>query len=239
MPVAKSYQGLATFGEPFQENKKAYVVVITPTGAHKKVRFYSDAEYARMYPEKEPIVKKIRSTKEVLGFSKGYITIFKGNTYPVLEWFQQEPRCRYHNFWGWYVVSEEEVPENLPAGIEPVQLKWEDVAIVEEDTLKSQTLVRQVVNALIYEPSSSRYQGEVGERLDLVVTITKVVTLENGYYGTNVFHLMEDADGNEYCWTTATCALVYGKCYSLRGTVKAHQNYKGKEQTVLTRCNIK
>ena len=153
MAVAKSYQKLATYGEPFEENKRMYVVVITARGAHKKVRWYTDAEYAKMYPEEAPKVVKIRSTKDVLGFSKGYITIFKGDTYSLLEWFQEEPKCRYHNFWGWYVISEEELPI-LPAGIEPIQLKWEDVAFVDEDTLKSESVIKEHIDTLMYEPSN-------------------------------------------------------------------------------------
>ena len=114
--VAKSYQDWATYGEPFEENGKKYIVVITPKGAHKKVRFYNETEYAKLYPE-EPKVecKRLQPRKDVLGFSKGYITIFKGDTYPLLEWFQQSP-CRYHMWWGWYLISDEEDLE-WPAGI--------------------------------------------------------------------------------------------------------------------------
>ena len=239
--VAKSYQDLPICGEPYEKNKRKYVIVECKNGHRKEVRWYTDAEYAKMYPQDgivaDTLGKKIRSVKDVLGFSKGYITIFKGDTYPLLEWFQQSS-CRFHNFWGWYLISEEEEPQ-WPAGITPVQLKWEDVAIVEEDCLKSETLVRQAVNALIYEPSNSTHQGKIGDRLELVVRITKVTKLENGYYGPSTFHLMEDEAGNEYCWTTSAKILKYGECYMLKGTVKAHQNYKGKAQTVLTRCAIK
>lgn len=236
--VAKSYQGWATYGEPFEENKRKYIVVITPKGAHKKVRFYSDAEYAKMYPEEEVKPQRLRSTKDVLGFSKGYITIFKGDTYPVLEWFQREPSCRYHNFWGWYVVSEEEVPATIPAGIIPVQLKWEDVAIVDEDCLKSETLVRQAVDAIIYEPSNSVWQASIGERIDRLLTVKKAVVNDDGYYGPSTFYLMLDEAGNEYCWTTAAKQLEVGETYEVRGTVKALSKYKGTEQTILTRCKI-
>lgn len=235
--VAKSYQGLATFGEPFEENKKMYIVVITPKGAHKKVRWYTDVEYAKMYPDAAPAVKRIRPVKDVLGFSKGYITIFKGDTYPLLDWFKQEPKCRYHNFWGWYIISEDELPQ-IPAGITPVQLRWEDVSIAGEDCLKSETLVRQAVEAVIYEPSPSRFQGEVGERIDRILTVVKVTELKEGYYGPSTFYLFRDEAGNEYCWTTAAKKLELGETYNVRGTIKSLQKYKGKEQTVLNRCKI-
>ena len=237
MAVAKSYQKLATYGEPFEENKRMYIVVINTRGEHKKVRWYTDAEYAKMYPEETPKVVKIRSTKDVLGFSKDYITIFKGDTYSLLEWFQEEPKCRYHSFWGWYVISEEELPE-IPAGIEPVQLKWEDVAFVDEDCLKPETVVRQAVDTLIYEPSPSEFQGEVGDRIDRTLTVIKVTPLEEGYYGPSTFFLFRDEYENEYCWTTGSKSLDLGATYDVRGTIKSLQIYKGKKQTVLTRCRV-
>lgn len=236
MAVAKSYQKLATYGEPFEENKRMYIVVITARGAHKKVRWYTDAEYAKMYPEETPKVVKIRSTKDVLGFSKGYITIFKGDTYSLLEWFQ-ESTARYHKFFGWYFISEEELPE-IPAGIEPVQLKWEDIAIVDEDCLKSEALVRQAVDALIYEPSPSEFQGKVGDRIDRTLTVVKITPLEEGYYGPSTFFLFKDEYENEYCWTTGSKSLDLGATYEVRGSIKALQTYKGKKQTVLTRCRV-
>ena len=49
MAVAKSYEKMALSGDPFVENGKMYVNVIAPKGL-KKVRWYSDAEYKRMYP---------------------------------------------------------------------------------------------------------------------------------------------------------------------------------------------
>lgn len=237
MAVAKSYKDLPICGEPYEKNKRMYVVVECKNGHRKEVRWYTDAEYAKMYPEEEVKPQRLRSVKDVLGFSKGYITIFKGDTYPLLDWFRAERACRYHNFWGWYVTSEDELPQTIPAGITPIQLKWEDVAIVDDDCLKSETLVRQAVDALIYEPSVSQYQGEVGDRLDRTLTVKKVTQLEN-YFGTSTFYLFEDESGNEYCWTTAARQLELGETYEVRGTVKAHQVYKGKNQTVLTRCKV-
>lgn len=235
MSVAPSFQKYPTFGEPYEKNKRKYIVIVYPDGHHREVRWY-DTEPATA-SSKTSELKKIRSTKDVLGFSKGYITIFKGDTYPVLEWFQQSV-ARYHNFWGWYIVSEDEVPEIIPAGITPVQLKWEDVAIVDEDCLKSETLVRQAVDALIYESSPSEFQGEVGDRIDRTLTVVKVTPLEDGYYGPSTFFLFKDEYENEYCWTTGSKSLDLGATYEVRGTIKALQNYKGKKQTVLTRCRV-
>lgn len=225
MATAPSFANLERLSEPFEENGKEYILVKTKSGTTRKVRWYE-----------EPM-KKIRSTKEVLGFSKGYITIFKGDTYPVLEWFQRSV-ARYHSFWGWYIVSEDEVPEIIPAGVTPIQLKWEDVAFADEDQLRPESQIKEHIDSLMYDPSPSKWQGEVGDRITRYLTVTKVAELPDGYYGPSTFYLFEDEEENEYTWTTAARKLELGETYEVVGTVKALSKYKGKEQTVLTRCRV-
>lgn len=224
MSVAPSFTNLERLSEPFEENGKEYILVKTKSGTTRKVRWYE-----------EPM-KKIRPLKEVLGFTKGYITIFKGNTYSLLEWFQ-ESTARYHKFWGWYFASEEELPE-IPAGITPIQLKWEDVAFADEDQLRPESQIKEHIDSLMYDPSPSKWQGEVGDRIDRTLTVIKVTPLEDGYYGPSTFFLFRDEYENEYCWTTGSKSLDLNATYEVRGTIKALQKYKGKEQTVLTRCRI-
>ena len=243
MPVAKSFQSLAIFGEPYIKNGRQYVVVVKPNGGHREVRWYTEAEYAKMYPTEANkdvdavLGKKIRTTKEVLGFANGYITIFKGDTYALLDWFR-ESTAHYHNIFGWYFISTEELPE-IPAGIEPIQLKWEDVAFVDEDTLKSETAIKEHINSLIYEPTGSEWQGEVGDRIERQLTVTKVIPLDTGYYGPSTFHLFTDAEGNEYSWTTGSKTLEVGASYLTRGTIKELKIYHNSKQTVLSRCILK
>ena len=235
MAVAPSFQKYPTFGEPYEKNGRKYIVIVYPDGHHREVRWYDTEPAAASSKASE--LKKIRSTKDVLGFSKGYITIFKGDTYPVLEWFQREPNCRYHNYFGWYVISEEEVPENLPAGIEPIQLKWEDVAIIEDDCLKSEEQIKKHIDSLIYDESPSKHQGNVGERLELTLTVKRVVEKE-GYYGNSAFHIFSDEEGNIYTWNTSSKTLEVGRTYHLKGTVKEHTCFRNVNQTNLTRCAI-
>ena len=224
MSVAPSFTNLERLSEPFEENGKEYILVKTKSGTTRKVRWYE-----------EPM-KKIRPLKEVLGFTKGYITIFKGDTYSLLEWFQNST-ARYHKFWGWYFTSEEELPE-IPTGITPIQLKWEDVAFADEDQLRPESQIKEHIDSLMYDPSPSKWQGEVGDRIDRTLTVIKVTPLEDGYYGPSTFFLFRDEYENEYCWTTGSKSLDLNATYEVRGTIKALQKYKGKEQTVLTRCRI-
>ena len=130
MPVAKSYQSLEIVGDVFVSSGRQYVNVKTKSGALKTVRWYSDSEYRKMYHEAVAVDRSAdpyyKPQKEVLGFTKGYITIFKGDTYAEIDWFRASI-ARYARWWGWYIISTEEVPADLPAGIEAIRLPWESV----------------------------------------------------------------------------------------------------------------
>lgn len=247
MAVAKSYKSYTICGEPYEKNGKMYIVIAHPnTGNRREARWYTDAEYNKLYPEdKIKIVpgagtfcggKKIRSLKDTLGFEKGYITIFKGDTYSLLEWFQEEPKCRYHCSFGWYIVSTDELPQ-LPAGIEPIQLQWKDVAFEDEDQLRPESQIKEHIDSLMYNPSPSKWQGKIGDRLEKVLTVTKAISIE-GYYGNSTMHIFSDLEENIYVWTTAAKTLEVGKTYVIRGTVREHKTFKNVPQTILTRCAI-
>ncbi len=119
-------------------------------GNLKQVRAYSNAEYKKYYPDlaakdhsNDPYWK---SQKEILGFKNGYVTIFKGDTYPHKEWFK-ENGCQYRKWWGWSLSSEAELPEELPEGVEAIRLNWEDVG--EGESLKNDTNLIAVLESLV------------------------------------------------------------------------------------------
>lgn len=237
MPVAKSYQALPMLGEPYTRNGRKYVKVKTVRGLEKEVRWYSEAEYMRMYGEpSNDENKQTKTQKQVLGFENGFITIFKGDTYGALDWFHQSI-ARYTRVWGWYIVSTEQVPEDLPEGLTPIKLSWETVGN-DDGSLKSETVIKNAVDELIYEPSSSQFVGEIGDRLDLELVVEKRIPLENNY-GVSNLHSMVDANGNVFVWITSAKTLNEGETYSIRGTVKDHSKYKGTCQTILTRCTVR
>lgn len=240
MPVAKSYANMKIVGDPYIVSGRQYVQVDTGKGL-RQVRWYTDAEYRKMYPvmnkATDEVLKKddpyYKPQKEVLGFTKGYITIFKGDTYSEIDWFRASI-ARYARWWGWYIISTEEIPADLPAGIEPIQLSW-DLVGQEDGKLKPEHLVKEAVESLIYEGSDSEYQGNIGDRLELFVTVDKAIELD-GNYGHSTMHIMRDDFGNFYVWTTAAKSWVEGSEHHIKGTVKDHRTYRNEKQTVLTRC---
>lgn len=232
--VAKSYQGLQQIGDPFTSKGRQYVRVRTATGAEKTVRWYTESEYYKIYGEKAPEESKIlRPLKDTLGFEKGYITIFKGDTYACKDWFS-ESAARYARFWGWYFISTDEVPAELPEGVEPIRLEWSKVS-KDDNTLLPEDTIRAYVDTLIYGESTSEYYGNIGTRYQLSLTVRKVVPHETAYGISNI-HTMEDDNGNIFVWATTARSLTPGVKYRMTAGVKDHKMYQGSKQTWLTRC---
>lgn len=235
--VAKSYMELPKVGDVFISAGKKYINVQLKSGKIKTVRVYSEAEYKKLYPEASAVPRStdpyFKSQKEVLGFTKGYITIFKGDTYSHLDWFKLSI-CRYTKWWGWYVISTDRIPEDLPEDLEPIQLPWDRVGD-ENGTLKSDDTVKEVIESIIYGDSESSWVGSIGERLELTLTVDRNIPLEN-YHGHSSMHIMKDVDGNIFIWTTAAKCWAAGTVHHIRGTIKEQKKYKGECQNILTRC---
>lgn len=235
MPVAKSYTNLPIEEGPYQVNGRMYCKVRQKSGTLKQVRWYSDAEYKRMYPEEvaHTTDPNRKTQKDILGFEKGYVTIFKGDTYANLEWFKHSI-ARYCKLWGWYIVSTDELPEDMPTTITPIQLPWESIG-KEDGTLLPEGQITIAIETLLYEPAPSEFQGVIGERIERELTVIKNICLQ-GAFGVSTMHIFEDANQNIYVWTTASKSWPEGSEHKLRGTVKDHRIYKNCKQTVLTRC---
>lgn len=235
--VAKSYQKYEIAAGPYIVNGRQYVKLSTG----KQVRYYTEQEYYKMYPGEKPTAKEsetevIRPLKEVLGFDKGYVTICKGDTYSHLEWFKAS-EFRYSKFFGWYLCSTLEMPEDFPADLVPVHLTWEAVAAPGETALKGEDALRAAVENVLYDPSPSKHYGMIGDRVNLVLTVIKTIPLES-YYGRSTLHVFEDADQNVFIWTTAAKTLEVGVTYGVRGSIKDHTTFRNCDQTVLTRCAV-
>lgn len=236
--VAKSFQQMEIVDEPFTLNGRQYVnVKNSKTGKLRQVRWYTETEYYKLYPE-VTVKDKTKDSywkpqKEILGFTNGYITIFKGDTYSEIDWFRASV-ARYTRLWGWYIISTEELPSDLPDHLEPVKLSWELVGN-EDGSLKSDAEVKEAVESIIYDSSDSEYQGIIGERLDLYLTVERTIELD-GNYGHSTMHIFKDNCGNSYVWTTASKNWAVGSEHHIRGTVKDHRKYRNQCQTILTRC---
>lgn len=90
-------------------------------------------------------------------------------------------------------------------------------------------------------PKANEHIGEVGARLDLELVVAKVINLGFSQFGERCMILFRDAAGNMFKWATDASRadeMELDKAVKIRGTVKKHDDYKGRKQTVLTRCKV-
>jgi len=95
----------------------------------------------------------------------------------------------------------------------------------------------------------SKHVGVVGERAVYTVTIRKIIAMES-QFGVTQLHIMTDADGNDLKWFGSGLLWLdmglgvpgrdatEGDTVTVKATVKAHTEYKGRAQTMLSRCAV-
>lgn len=83
--------------------------------------------------------------------------------------------------------------------------------------------------------------GTVGERTRLSVRLEKQIQCET-QWGTSYLHLFKDELGNDYKWFTSKRLrnqtgnpVEVGDWMFVKATIKGHEEYKGRKQTVLSR----
>lgn len=214
------------------------------------VRWYTDKQREALdrAAEKRAAAKTIKveerrvkfAARNAFGFGEaGFITLFKGNQSVINEWAHETDPCRarFNLLFGWFCPSKLQY-ENLPEGIEPIRLEWTDVCNPDDPenlTMRDDKFVLDFVHNLLGDVSHSEYQGEVDDWLDKVVKIVKNVEVD-GRYGSSRVHVMEDEDGNQYVWITASKNLEVDSTVHLRMKVKEHKEYNGVKQTVVFYC---
>lgn len=86
--------------------------------------------------------------------------------------------------------------------------------------------------------ADSKHVGTVGERAVFEgLTLETIISLET-QFGALHIHKFRSAEGNILVWKTGKAELDQGWQGALKATVKAHDDYKGTLQTVLTRASV-
>ena len=238
MAVAKTYAKMEISGEPFMENKRMYVNVVSPKGL-KKVRWYSDAEYRRMYPGEVVESGKHNimdfNARHAFGFGDlGYIWIYRGNERSLEQFVESHHESFRRNLtFGYYTPSHISVC-NLPDSITPIRLNWEQV-MDHDDRMKSHEEVRKMIEELLYEESASKYQGEVNDWLTKKVYVREKKTADTRFGDKHTYSLV-DAEGNTYVWETGAKNYACDTTVSLKMKVKEHKEINGEKVTVVWYC---
>lgn len=101
--------------------------------------------------------------------------------------------------------------------------------------------IKKAEDSLKATNSTSEYVGEIGDKIEVEVTLSFYTGWESNFGYNNVTYLytFKDEQGNVYTWKTGSYLNKdKGSKLTLKGTIKDHSEYKGVKQTVLTRCKI-
>lgn len=172
------------------------------------------------------------------GFNEeGFMWIVLGDTYSIKEELKAAG-AKFNNRFYWHFDHEDN-------GYSCVKISIADVA-------KKNNLDHWIINDYVWEyiealikknapKTTSEYIGNVGDKLELNVILTKIFTYETHftYYGeTNYIYKFKDESGNTLIWKTGCKDIEEGQTYRIKGTIKEHSEYEGDKQTVMTRCKL-
>lgn len=92
--------------------------------------------------------------------------------------------------------------------------------------------------ARLEEAAASRFVGTVGDKIDKEFKSDGVKSFDTQFGRTNLCRF-KDESGNLLVWKTSTPAdFVKGQIYRVKGTISKHEDYRGCNQTSLTRCKV-
>ena len=214
-------------------DKPEIIKVYTPEH-EAKLAAQREARAAKREQERiNEATKNYEANMEKNGFGKenDEFVIYRviGDTYSIKDELKALG-CKFKPAVGWYSnhalegyktqrMTSKEVLE------EGIFIVWKDKADVEKLWVENQH----------DEADPSEWQGTVGERIERELFINKKVD-GVGYMGkTSYFYIMTDKNDNVYTWSSS-CWYDEGDYVHFKATVKAHEEYKGRHQTRLTRC---
>lgn len=228
------------------------------TGQLEKPKTYRvlTPEYAAKLAEKR-LAKAIKEAPEknakafkAWGLSEqGHAYIVMGDTFGIKDALKKSG-ARWSPIMGWYFDHEQDAfttydlaPDTLITEDEPFLHLWADGHYSINETHEIQCFLNGVRDAYTAEHTTLKHIGSVGDKLNMELTLERTSWYEThfGYRSQTVWvYTFADAQGNQLVWKTQNCLEVNeGSKVEVAGTVKEHSEYKGKPQTVLTRCKVK
>lgn len=146
MPVAPSFQNFIKLSNPYIKNGKAYIKIRNPKkSTEREVRWYDEAEYAKIYGKKLINTSKgYANLKETRGFKNGPILVIRNNREEDEEWLRQSV-ARYAVGIGWYVPSTEVFPNDAPPHFKYLLLGWNEFKNEDDFHMKEPTTLLEIL----------------------------------------------------------------------------------------------
>lgn len=230
------------------------------TGKHSTQMVVRTVEYQKKLDDKR--LEKARKTAgerntkylHTIGFSEdGRAWLVMGNTYEIKDQLKAS-HCHWDPYFGWHFNHEvtefpcveisinDKIPcidENGNDSECTLGLYASDGTLhmaPQGDIDRWVDSIRDSWNAK--QAPNVEYFGNVGDKIQLSLKLVKVGGYETQFGYTSVY-TFEDSENHQFVWKTG-CGIDAdkGSIVTIKGSVKAHSEYKGIKQTELTRCKV-
>jgi hypothetical protein len=153
---------------------------------------------------------------------------------PALEqtWGQ-----RYGKGWAIGVLDDIATKARRYGDLSPAQAALVARLVGELEDAEQAAAEREEQRAAERASRANAYQGAVKDRITVTGTI-RLAKVMSGYYGDTTLLVIDTPAGTVKWFATGDRGVDAGEQLTLTGTVKAHEEYQGERQTVLTRCRI-
>lgn len=226
------------------------------TGRHDTKMLVRTVEYqSKLNEQRLEKARKTAGTRNAeylrrQGFSAdGKSWVVMGNTYEIKDQLKAAG-CKWNNEFGWHFDHEVEGFDTVVVSINDSISSWDDSAdligqYAENGTLYFlpseflQDYVKSLREQYIADHApKTEYFGNVGDKLELEVKLVRRGAFTTDW-GTTLVYTFADSESHQFVWKTGTSWDVSeGTKVTLRGTIKAHSEYRGARQTELTRCRM-
>lgn len=99
--------------------------------------------------------------------------------------------------------------------------------------------IEQEVEARAVDTEPSEYVGAVGERITIKVSVLDSRFVDSDWGGSYLVTMRQVGTPNILKWWASNPEVEADKEYDLTGTVKRHEEWKGRHHTILTRCKTR
>lgn len=226
------------------------------TGIHPTKVVVRTEEYAaNLNAKRLEKARKTASTRNAeylrrQGFSAdGKTWVVMGNTYEIKDQLKAVG-CKWNQEFGWHFDHEVTDFDTVMVSIEDSIPFWDDSTEYIGQYSNDGTLyfiasefIQDYVKSLREKyvadhAPKTEYFGNIGDKLELNLTLIHTGGYETMYGYTYVYTFV-DSEGHQFIWKTG-CYLdeSEGSTLTVRGTIKAHSEYRGARQTELTRCRV-
>lgn len=175
--VAPSFQNFTIISEIFIKGAKTYVRVRNEkTGNERDVRWYNETEYAKAYGKKIGNAaapgegldaawefywtkEGHEGLKQACGFAAGPILVLRGIRSREDEEWCEKSTARYGVGIGWYFVSTEPIPNDIPAHFNLLLLGWDEFRDGDERHSKRPSQLADIISQKVREKQFISFQS--------------------------------------------------------------------------------